>query len=622
MNNVRLSIVFIFSLLIFFSCKNENEKSEIIISNKKQIEVHSKKLNDWFENQFQEEVDDSPMMQTYLGIKTEDYGKWDDISSKKEVQDLEKAKKQLRYLKDSVNVSKLDKATLLSFRLMKMDLENTIEDFQYRFYNYPVNQMHGMQAEIPAFLINMHRIENKSDAEAYVSRLEGVNELFSQLVGNIKIREKNGIVPPKFVFAKVLNDSRNLITGKPFDQSNNESTLLSDFKSKVEKLELPDDEKKVLVSKAETALQEAVKPGYDKLIEILEDQQQRATVDDGAWKFPKGNTFYNNALKRTTTTGISAEEIHQLGLDEVARIHKEMKDIMTELKYEGTLQDFFKFMKEDERFYYNNDEEGKAAYLKRAVGLIDNMKSRMDELFITKPKADIVVKAVEPFREKSAGKAFYQRGTPDGSRPGTYYANLYDMEAMPKYQMEALAYHEGIPGHHMQISIAQELKDVPKFRKFGGYTAYVEGWGLYNEFLPKEIGLYNNPYSDFGRLAMELWRACRLVVDTGIHAKKWTREEGIKYYTDNTPNAESDAIKMVERHIVMPGQATAYKIGMNKILELREASRSKLGNELFDIREFHEVILTNGAVPLTVLEDLVNEWIELKSNSSKIEESS
>jgi len=622
MNNVKLSIVFIFSLFIFLSCKNENEKSEVIISNEEQIEIHSKKLNDWFETQFQEEVSESPMMQTYLGVKTEDYGKWDDVSSKKEVKDLDKAKKRLRYLNDSIDINKLNKATALSYRLMKEDLRNEIDDFQYRFYDYPVNQMHGMQAEIPAFLINMHKIENKNDAEAYVSRLEGIDELFAQQVENIKIREKNGIVPPKFVFAKVLNDCRNLITGKPFDDSNNESTLLSDFKSKIEKLEISEEVKDSLVFKAELALKKDVKTAYDQLIALLQDQQQRATTEDGAWKFPKGNAFYNNSLRRTTTTNMTAEEIHQLGLDEVARIHKEMKDIMTELKYEGTLQDFFKFMKEDERFYYSNDEAGREGYLKRAVGLIDNMKSRMDELFITKPKADIIVKAVEPFREKSAGKAFYQRGTPDGSRPGTYYANLYDMEAMPKYQMEALAYHEGIPGHHMQISIAQELENIPKFRKFGGYTAYVEGWGLYNEFLPKEIGLYNDPYSNFGRLAMELWRACRLVVDTGIHAKKWTREDGIKYYTDNTPNAESDAIKMVERHIVMPGQATAYKIGMNKILELREAARSKLGNDLFDIREFHDVVLTNGAVPLTILEELVNEWIASKSKTLETKETS
>ncbi len=620
MNKSKFFFISISFLIFVFGCKNEEKKSETKVIDAEQIEKHSQKLNIWFETQFQEEVEDSPMMQTYLGLKTKDYGKWDNISSKKEVEDLEKAKKRLEYLKDSVDTSKLNKETLISFKLMKMDLENAVKDFQYRFYNYPVNQMHGMQAEIPAFLINMHRIEDKSDAEAYISRLSGMDELFAQLIDNIKIREKNGIIPPKFVFAKVLNDSRNLITGKPFDQSNKESTLFFDFKGKIEKLKLSDEEKAKLISEAEKALLNDVKPAYTQLIAMLEDQQQRATVDDGAWKFPKGDAFYNNALQRTTTTNLTAEEIHQIGLEEVTRIHKEMKDIMTELTYEGTLHDFFKFMKEDEKFYYSSDEEGRAAYLERAVGLIDNMKSRLDELFITKPKADIVVKAVEPFREKSAGKAFYQKGTPDGSRPGTYYANLYDMKAMPKYQMEALAYHEGIPGHHMQISIAQELENIPKFRKFGGYQAYIEGWGLYNEFLPKEIGLYNNPYSDFGRLAMELWRACRLVVDTGIHTKKWTREDGIKYYTENTPNAESDVVKMVERHIVMPGQATAYKIGMNKILELREMARLKLGDELFDIKEFHDVVLTNGAVPLNILEELVNDWIVSKRELSEVKE--
>ncbi len=613
MNVMRIVITLFCLFFLLVGCKQEKKEINTnVISETDTVEENSKKLNDWFETQFQEEVADSPMEQTYLGIKTEDYGKWDDISSKKEVEDLEKAKKQLTYLKDSVDVTKLNPATSLSYKLMKQSLENQIEDFQFRFYQYPVNQMFGMQSDIPAFLISMHSIENRSDAEAYISRLDGVDELFAQLIENIKIREKNGIVPPKFVFAKVLNDCHNLIAGKPFDPSNKESTLLADFKGKVSKLELPQEEKDTLVSKAQKAMLQGVKSGYDQLITVLEDQQQRATTDDGAWKFPKGDVFYNNALKRTTTTTMTAEEIHQLGLDEVARIHKEMEAIMKTVKYDGTLQDFFKFMKEDKRFYYTNDKEGKEAYLKEAAALIDTMNSKLNTLFITKPKADIIVKAVEGFRERSAGKAFYERGTPDGSRPGTYYANLYDMEAMPIYQMEALAYHEGIPGHHMQISIAQELKGIPKFRKYGGYTAYIEGWGLYNEYLPKEIGMYSDPYSDFGRLAMELWRACRLVVDTGIHQKKWSREKGIKYYIDNTPNAESDAIKMVERHIVMPGQATAYKIGMNKILDLRETAKSILGNA-FDIREFHDVILTNGSVPLTVLEELVNDWVKSKT---------
>ena len=223
------------------------------------------------------------------------------------------------------------------------------------------------------------------------------------------------------------------------------------------------------------------------------------------------------------------------------------------------------------------------------------------------------VKAVEAFREQSAGKAFYQRPSEDGTRPGLYYANLYDMKAMPTYQMEALAYHEGIPGHHMQIAISQELKGIPKFRKFGSYTAYIEGWGLYSEYLPKEFGFYSNPYSDFGRLSMELWRACRLVVDTGIHAKKWTRQQGIDYYVSNTPNAESDAVKMVERHIVMPSQATAYKIGMLKILELRKAAQAELGDK-FDIREYHDEVLRFGPVPLNVLETNINNWVASKKS--------
>lgn len=295
----------------------------------------------------------------------------------------------------------------------------------------------------------------------------------------------------------------------------------------------------------------------------------------------------------------------------MARIHGEMEKIKEQVGFEGSLQDFFEFMRTDQQFYYPNTPEGKEQYLNEATGLIEVMKGRLDDLFNIKPEADIIVKAVEPFREKSAGKAFYQQPAIDGSRPGIYYANLYDMNAMPIYQMEALAYHEGIPGHHMQLAIAQELDGLPMFRKFKNHTAYVEGWGLYSELVPKEIGFYEDPYSDFGRLAMELWRSCRLVVDTGIHSKKWTREQGIAYYKENTPNAESDCIKMVERHIVMPGQATAYKVGMNKIVELREEAKAWMGDQ-FDIKEFHDVVLNNGSLPLNVLEEMVQDWADSK----------
>lgn len=595
------------ALVSLVSCKEDQEDSNIL---KSEIKESSAVLNAYFDVEFEKDVADSPMMQTRLGRKT-DYGKWDDFSTQKYVEDLEKAKKRLDYLENKVEEVALDESTMLSYRLAKQRLKDEIADYDYRFYDYPINQMHGYHAELPAFLINMHRIDSVADAEAYIERLNGLPKVMEQIVEGLKVREQNGILPPKFVFEKVIEDSKNVIEGKPFTNSNEASTLLEDFKTKVKKLQLPDDKQLALINKAENALNTSVRKAYENLIATLEDQQQRATTDHGAWKFPKGEDFYNNRLQRITTTSLKANEIHEIGLSEVARIHREMEEIMKQVNFKGSLQDFFEFMRTDKQFYYPNTPEGKKRYLAEATGLINTMKGQLDALFITKPKADIVVKAVEAFREKSAGKAFYQQPAIDGSRPGTYYANLYDMNAMPIYQMEALAYHEGIPGHHMQIAIAQELDSIPMFRKFSFYTAYVEGWGLYSELVPKEIGFYKDPYSDFGRLAMELWRSCRLVVDTGIHAKKWTREEGINYYKENTPNAESDCVKMVERHIVMPGQATAYKIGMNKIVELREEAKDQLG-EQFDIREFHDVVLTNGAVPLNILEEMVQDWVQSK----------
>jgi uncharacterized protein (DUF885 family) len=601
------SILLLLSIVVMVSCKEDASDKDITDS---EIEKSSAELNAYFDAEFEKDVADSPMMQTMLGRKT-DYGKWDDFSTQKYTDDLEKAKKRLEYLEKNVDQVSLDKSTQLSYRLAKQGLKEEITDYDYRFYNYPINQMHGYHSEIPAFLINMHRIDSLADAEAYIERLNGIPKVMEQIVEGLKVREQNGIVPPKFVFEKVIEDSRNVIEGKPFTNSKEVSTLLEDFKSKLINLKLTEKEQLTLINKAENALNTSVRKGYENLIAKLEDQQQRATTDHGAWKFPKGEDYYNNRLKRITTTSLTANEIHEIGLSEVSRIHGEMEAIMKATGFKGSLEDFFEFMRTDKQFYYPNTPEGKKRYLAEATSLINNMKGKLNELFITKPKADIVVKAVEAFREKSAGKAFYQQPAIDGSRPGTYYANLYDMSAMPTYQMEALAFHEGIPGHHMQIAIAQELDSIPMFRKFSSYTAYTEGWGLYSELIPKEIGFYKDPYSDFGRLAMELWRSCRLVVDTGIHAKKWTREEGIAYYKENTPNAESDCVKMVERHIVMPGQATAYKIGMNKIVELREEAKVQLGED-FDIREFHDVVLTNGAVPLNVLEEMVQEWVKSK----------
>ncbi len=569
----------------------------------------SEKANKMFQDIFMEGVMRSPIYQTYMAIK-QDYGKWDDISEARSEEDLELTKKNLAKVK-TLDVSKMDAQTALSTKLMIQQLEDQIADYKWRYHNYPVNQMFGLHSMVPSLLINQHQITDVSDAEAYISRVNGVKELFSELEKGLNKRADMGIIAPKFVYPYVISDSKNLLNGAPFNDDG-ESTLLADFKRKLEGLELEQAKKDELVSLLNEALKSSFKDAYTSLIANLEALEARADTKDGAWKFPEGEAFFNNALKNTTTTDLTAHEIHEIGLSEVARIHDDMREIMKKVKFDGDLSEFFEFMRVDKQFYYPETEEGKQRYLDEAVALIDNMKSRLDELFIVKPKADMIVKQVEAFREKSAGNAFYQQPAPDGSRPGIYYANLYRMSDMPTYQMEALAYHEGIPGHHMQIAIAQELEGIPMFRKFGGYTAYVEGWGLYSEMIPKEIGLYEDPYSDFGRLAMELWRACRLVVDTGIHAKKWTREQGIDYYVTNTPNPKPDAVKMVERHVVMPSQATAYKIGMIKIVELREAAKAKLGNK-FSLPEFHDVVLKNGAVPLNVLEDLVNQWVASKA---------
>jgi uncharacterized protein (DUF885 family) len=558
-----------------------------------------------FETIFNESVDRSPIYQTYLGMKT-NYDKWDDLSPEHEQEGYALSRDQLARLR-TLDKSQLSADVALSYRLMEEQLEQELAFERWRLHNYPVNQMFGTHSMVPSFLINQHRVDNVGDAEAYLGRLNALPKLMKQLIANLDERAKAGIIAPKFVFPYVISDSENILKGAPFTKGE-DSPILADLRKKVTALDVDDKTKAKLIKNGERALKKSLQPAYIQLVKYLKKLEKKADSRDGAWKFPDGAAFYNAALKKTTTTDLTADQIHSLGLSEVARIHNEMRAIMAQVNFDGNLQEFFAFMRDDPQFYYPNTDAGKQRYLTEATAMIDTMKGRLDELFITQPKADLEVKAVEAFREQSAGKAFYQRPAPNGSRPGMYYANLYDMKAMPSYQMEALAYHEGIPGHHMQLAISQELQGVPKFRKYGSYTAYTEGWGLYSELVPKEMGLYQDPYSDFGRLAMELWRACRLVVDTGLHAKKWTREQAIDYLITNTPNAESDSIKAIERYIVMPSQATAYKIGMIKIVELREKAKRALGDK-FDIRQYHDLVLTAGPVPLNVLEERVDDWI-------------
>ena len=596
MKKILISLLTLICMLLINGCEKTPETS---------VKMGSTEVNEFLDVLFMEELQQSPQSLTYLGLRDR-YGEWNDISDKARDASMDMTREHLEKVR-TLDLAHVDEATKLSVKMFIQQATLQIEGDKWRYHSYPVNQMRGAHSMIPSFLINQHLIANIEEAQAYIQRIVNSSTLLDQLVTEIRIRDSKGILPPKFVFPLALKSIENIMTGIPFSEGA-DSTILADFRQNVAALDIAETEEDELVATAKAALEDYLAPGYRKLHKYLTNLQHSATNDDGVWKFPEGGDFYNFALKRTTTTDLTADQIHNLGLEEVARIQTEMRRIMRRVKFDGDLQAFFDFMRNDPQFYYPDTAAGKQAYLDQATLFIDTMKSRLDELFITKPKADLVVKAVEAFREASAGQAFYQSPAPDGSRPGTYFANLYKMSDMSKYNMEALAYHEGIPGHHMQISIAQELQNMPKFRLFGGYTVFSEGWGLYSESVPKEIGLYEDPYSDFGRLSGELYRACRLVVDTGIHAKRWTREKALKYMNSNVPHSSSYNVRQIERYIVMPSQATAYKIGMLKIQELRRIAKQSLGNK-FDIRQFHDVVLRDGSIPLPILEENVNKWI-------------
>ncbi|WP_323762793.1 DUF885 domain-containing protein [Maricaulis sp.] len=574
-------------------------------------ETESDRLNAWFQDVFDRNVARSPMTQTYLGMKT-NYDQWSDASPEYAREGYELGQADLAHMRETFDFDALDDSAQLSWRLFEYNAERAEEAQRWNDHGYTFTPRSGPHMNAASFLINNHRVDTAEDAEAYIGRLRNLPTYLDQNIANSRRSAELGVLTPQWTYEPMIATARNIISGAPFDDGE-ASPLLADFTGKVEALDIDDAEKARLINDAEAALTEAVAPAYERVIALFEEQAEVATEDDGVWKHPDGGEFYNFLLNGYTTMDLSAEEIHQLGVSEVARIHDEMRGIMEQVGYEGSLQDFFEFMRTDEQFYYPNTDEGRAEYLAEATSLIDTMTQTLPQMFNTFPQASLEVRRVEEFREDAAGKAFYQRPAPNGSRPGVYYANLRDMSLMPTYQMEALAYHEGSPGHHMQLAIMQELEGIPAFRRFGGYTAYTEGWGLYTEYLPLEYGFYSDPYSDFGRLAMELWRACRLVVDTGLHYHQWTRQEAIDYLAENTPNPLGDSIAAIDRYIVYPGQATAYKIGMLEILRLRGMAEEALGDS-YDIRDFHDVVLTQGAMPLSVLEERVNAWVESEQN--------
>jgi uncharacterized protein (DUF885 family) len=561
----------------------------------------------FFEEYDAEQLARSPLSKSYRGIKDSDYGRWDDGSDEAEARAMDAERSALKEMQARFDPAKLSPENKLSYRLFEKRAARSEAAFKYNDYGYVFDQMNGAQSQIPAFLINIHRIDSKADARAYINRLYGIGPAMNDAIGQARSRAAKGIMPPKWVFPYVISDARNVIGGAPFGDGP-DAPLFADFKGKVGKLKLSQVEKDLLIAEAAQALKASVKPAYEALITEMTAQEKVAGTDDGVWRFKDGAGYYAERLANYTTTSMTPDQIHALGLAQVARIHKEMGAVQKKMGVKGDLKAFFKYMREDKKFYAPEGEEGRALYLAETQEAYDAIKPLLPQWFGVLPQAPLVVKRVEEFREKSAGKAFYQRPAPDGSRPGTYYANLYKMSDMPLTEVDALFYHEGVPGHHLQLAIQTELKNVPAFRKFGGVTAYSEGWGLYSEKLAKDMGLYTDPARDFGRLQLELHRAIRLVVDSGLHHKRWTREQAIKYVEDSSADAPGGIVKAIERYIIFPGQATAYMVGRLKISELRDKAQKALGAK-FDVRGFHDTVLKSGPVPLDVLEEQVDAWI-------------
>lgn len=505
----------------------------------------------------------------------------------------------------SYNRQRQNKSQLLSTDILDFFMDDQVRREPFRYHAYPLNQMFGIQSELPNFMMTLHPVNNKINARNYVKRLSKFGNKFDQVLESLNTRTAKGCIPPRFVIRRVL-DEMIAFTGK----SARLNPLYTEFAEKLAVLRLSQAEQEKLLTATEQEIEKTVYPAYQRMISYFNDLEVEATDDDGVWKLPDGDAYYAHCLRSSTTTDLTPEQVHEIGLVEVARILDEMKAILAEAGYPevNVAEQMQAFAKED-RFLYPNTDEGRTACLADYQAILEHIDLNLSQVFDLRPKAGLKVERIPEFKEKTSPGAYYQSASLGGSRPGVFYANLRDMNEVPKFGMKTLAYHEGIPGHHFQLSIAQGLKGLPIFRQLIPFTSYAEGWALYAEKLAGELGFFDDAYSKLGYLSSELFRAVRLVVDTGIHYKRWTREKAIKYMESQTGMAHESVVSEIERYIVMPGQACSYKIGEIKIVALRQKAKEALG-ERFDLRQFHNLILKGGSMPLAILERVVNEYIQ------------
>lgn len=581
-------------------------------------ERETARLNAWLDAKYEEQLSFSPMSRGYAG-QDRDNDKIDDMSEAAADRALAWQRKSVEDLKASFDRAALPADAQLSYDLWVYQYEDAAALAGFRRNAFVFNQMAGPHTSIPQFLMQVHGVDVPSDIDAYIARIGGIARAQIQLLANAKQNAAAGSRVPRFAYEMMIAQARALIAGAPFE-GEGDSVVWADVNKKIDGLVKVG---KIDAAKADAyrvaarkALVEQWQPAYSQLIAWFEAELPKAdSIATGVGKQPNGKAYYDALLRSATTTNLSADEIHRIGLDEVARIKVEMEAIKDKVGFEGTLGEFFNFVRDDSRFYDPNTNEGRQAHIDAATAYVAEMKQQLPLFFGILPKADIVVKRVEAYREIPGGAAHYFLSSPDGSRPGIFYLHLADMRSKPKPQLENTVYHEALPGHHLNFAIARELTDIPEFRKNAYFNAYQEGWGLYAEKLAKEMGAYKDPYSDFGRLTGEIWRAIRLVVDTGLHSKGWTEEQAVKFFTENSAAPEGQIRAEVRRYIVMPGQATGYKIGMIKMEQLRRKAENKLGSK-FDIRGFHDSILGRGQLPFILLERQVDGWIEERMSSA------
>jgi uncharacterized protein (DUF885 family) len=568
---------------------------------------------DWFFDRVLIEMAfDDPQLLSQIGV-LENFGirghnaHLTDGSEARELALFEKARRDLATLR-RYDRARLDEQRKLSYDILENFLELGLEMKRWRHHTYPMNQLFGIQNGLPNFMATIHRVEDRKGAEHYISRLSQFERRLDQALEGVQRRAAYGIVPPTFVVEKVLEEMRGFVGVPPRDNILF-TTLDGHLQALVERDALSEAARAELGALAEAEILGGVYPVYGRLIDYYESILPQTAGNHGVWALPDGSEYYAFAIGLMTTTDMTADEIHRIGLAEVARIGAEMDAILrAQGLADGTLGERIMRLKADPAQLYEDSAAGRAQIIADYQAIIDEIDAGLDPYFNVRPEVGVRVERVPEFREGGSALAYYQPPSLDGARPGVFYINLREMSELPRFGMRTLAYHEAIPGHHFQIAIAQQLKGLPLFRRMLPLPAYSEGWALYSEQLAWELGFQDDPLDNLGRLQAEMFRAVRLVVDTGLHAQRWTREAAIEYMLEHTGMGEFEVTAEIERYLVMPAQALSYKLGMIKILELRARAQQALG-DAFSLAEFHDVVLTNGALPLDKLERVVDDWL-------------